>query len=335
MSQRFLPAAIILGLAAFGLVRLPASEPAAVAITRDKDDVRFTVGGEVVGIYHTGKEWAKPFLWPLKAPGNIAVTRGWPMEKEKTGSDDHIHQKSVWFTHGDVIPEGIEIKHKEKGVDGINFWGETAGHGVTVCVGVDEPKVDKNHGRVTTRNEWQTADGVKVMDETRTLHFYELGQARLFVFDIDLHASVTAITFGDTKEGSFGIRIADALREKGGNGTLENADGKKKMANCWGEKSAWCDYWGTIDGKPVGVAIFDDPGNAVPACWHSRDYGLMAANPFGRKKSGFPAMKDKTDVVKLAKGEHLKFRYGLLVHTGSTADAKVADVYQLFLKFKE
>jgi hypothetical protein len=316
----------LFGVAVLGLLPLTAAEPAKVGVTTDKESIRFTVGDEVVGVYLFGKEWAKPYMYPLNAPGGVAVTRTTPL--------DHIHQKSAWFTHGDVIPEGIELKHKEKGVAGVNFWTETPGHGVIACVSVDEPLVEKNHGRVTTHNEWRTGDGVKVMNETRTIHLYDLGKARLFVFDIDLHADVVPITFGDTKEGSFGVRMADELREKGGTGVMENADGKTKEENCWGMRSAWCDYAGKVDGKEVGVAIFDDPDN-TPACWHSRSYGLMAANPFGRDKAGFPAVKGKTDLVKLAKGEHLKLRYGLLVHSGSTADAKVGDAYKQFLEFKK
>src|SRR5207244_12334837 len=129
------------------------------------------------------------------------------------------------------------------------------------------------------------------------------GDARLFVFDIDLHADVCPITFGDTKEGAFGVRINDAIREEievnkkkeKGPGKIENAEGKAGEAECWGRPSAWCDYSGPSDGKTVGLAILTDPSNVVASCWHSRGYGLMAANPFGRDKSGFPAMKGKTD----------------------------------------
>src|SRR5262249_1849132 len=119
-----------------------------------------------------------------------------------------------------------------------------------------------------------------------------------------------------------------------GKGKLENADGKVNEKNIWGQKSPWCDYSGTLDGKVVGLAILDDPANNPTCCWHSRGYGLMAANPFGRDKS-FPAMKGKTDLVKLAKGEHLKLRYGVLIHPGDAKDGKVADYYQRFVKLKD
>src|SRR5262249_25218044 len=172
------------------------------------------------------------------------------------------------------------------------------------------------------------------------------GDTRLFVFDIDLHATVAPITFGDTKEGSFGIRINDQIREEKtvrvdgrtrtvkGTGKLENADGKVGERNCWGQRAAWCDYSGPINGKTVSLAILDDPKNPCPACWHSRGYGLMAANPFGRAQSGFPAMKGRTDLVRLAKGEHLKLRYGLLIHPGDAKEGMVEGYFQRFLKLK-
>jgi hypothetical protein len=315
-------------------VPLGAAEPADVTIDAGKEQITFSIGKDLVGKYNIGPTVAKPYLWPLNAPGNVPVTRSWPMVKGQAGeSSDHVHQKSAWFCHGDVIPEGIELKDKVKGVAGVDFWSEGPGAGKIICVDVGKPATDKNHGQITTKNEWRTAGGTKVLDEVRTIHLYDLGDARLFVFDIDLHASAVPITFGDTKEGSFGIRINDAIREeKNGKGKLENADGKVGEKSLWGQQSAWCDYSGPIDGKVVGLAVLDDPGNSSRACWHSRGYGLMAANPFGREKSGFPAMKGKTDLVKLAKGEHLKLRYGILLHSGDATAGKVADNYQKFVK---
>ncbi len=310
---------------------LPAAEPAGVAVTASKEHIEFSIGKDLVARYYIAPSVAKPYLWPLNAPGGVPVTRAWPLEKGQAGeSTDHVHQKSAWFGHGNVIPEGIELKDKVKGIEGVDFWSEAKGHGNIVCTQTGEPKLDKNHGQITTHNEWRTADGIKIIDETRTIHLYDLGGARLFVFDIDLHASVAPITFGDTKEGSFAVRVSDEIRQLKGNGKLVNAEGKTGEPGCWGQVSKWCDYSGTIAEKPVGIAIFDDPANPAPACWHSRGYGLHAANPFGREKSGFPAMQGKKDLVKLAKGDHFKLRYGLLVHTGDVKDGKVAEYYQKF-----
>ena len=114
----------------------------------------------------------------------MPVTRGWPIVKGAPGdvTTDHVHQKSVWFCHGDVIPEGIELKAKtaDRHGKGVDFWSEAKDkdgkprHGQMTVVKVGEPKqVAKNHVSVETHNEWKTPDGVKILDEVRVIHFLE------------------------------------------------------------------------------------------------------------------------------------------------------------------
>jgi hypothetical protein len=300
--------------------------------------------------YHVEPKYSKPIFWPVHAPNGAALTRSYPLEKGIPGeSTDHIHHKSIWFCHGDVIPEGIELKAKIKDVDGVDFWSEAKGHGNIVCTKIEKPRNTDGAAQVATHNEWRMADGTKIMDETRVIHFYDLGKARLLVLDIDLEASVCPITFGDTKEGSMGIRINDQIRDdKGksykdtsgtmvkvpGRGKLQNAEGKLGEKECWGHRSAWCDYSGPIDGKVAGLAILADPKNLYPSCWHARGYGLNAANPFGRDKSRFPDVLGNKDLVHLAKGEHMKLRFGLVLHDGDATAGGVAEVYQRFVDLR-
>lgn len=317
--------------ALWSVVVLLAAEPVTVKVTKGR--IEFRVGSAPVTVYHTAPSVAKPYFWPVLAPGDLAVTRDWPMEKGNAGeTTDHVHQKSAWFCHGDVIPDGIEIKQKIKGVTGVDFWSEALGHGIIACVEVGTPVVKDNVGTVVTRNEWRTADGTKILDEKRTLTLRTLDTGRLIEIDTELKASVCALTFGDTKEGSMGVRVADAIRLAGGpgKGMLTNAEGKSGEKEVWGMKSAWCDYSGTIEGKVAGIAVFDAATNNPPACWHARGYGLMAANPFGRAHAGFPAVKGQTELVRLAKGDTLKLRYALFAHTGDAKTGKVAAVYAGF-----
>ena len=60
----------------------------------------------------------------------------------------------------------------------------------------------------------------------------------------------------------------------------------------------------------------------------------MAANPFGRGHAGFSATKGRTDLVKLEKGQKLSFRYGLLLHDGDAASARVGDHFQRFVELR-
>lgn len=333
------------------LLALPLSARADdVSIAVGKDAIEFQAGKVVVAKYATAEGVAKPYLYPVLAPNGVGVTRAWPVEKGLPGeaTTDHIHQKSVWFCHGDVIPEGVELKIKSanKADKGVDFWSEakdkdgTARHGKIKCVKVGEPKQhDKTHASVETHNEWFTPDGVKIMDEVRTIHFIEGKEGRTFAFDIVLKATVCPITFGDTKEGSFGIRVHDGLRptEKTG-AVVTTAEGKtvtppvKDNMTIWGYPAAWIDYSGKLDGKEVGIAVFDHPTNPK-ANWHVRAYGLNAANPFARAHSGFPSQKETTSpLLKIEKGGEMKLKYAVYAHTGDAKTGKVAEAFEAFKK---
>ncbi|MFL5338804.1 MAG: PmoA family protein [Gemmataceae bacterium] len=316
------------------LVAAPAAAEPEIAATvaDDKASVEFHAGKQLVTRYHIGPAVAKPYFYPVLAPGGVPVTRDWPM---KTGAPqetkDHVHQKSAWFCHGDVIPEGLAVAPSgDTNVKGVDFWSEGKGHGVIVCVEVNPVKDDP--AAVLTRNEWRDSSGTRVLDEARTIRLRPAAGGYLLVVDIDLGASVRPLTFGDTKEGSMGVRVRDEIRlsAKPATGALTNSNDKSGENEVWGMLADWCDYSGAVDGQPVGIALFDDPANKPRACWHSRGYGLMAANPFGRKASGFPAMRDRDDLVKLAKGEHLKLRYGMFLHAGDVKDGKVAEAFAAF-----
>ncbi|GIW82050.1 MAG: hypothetical protein KatS3mg105_3857 [Gemmatales bacterium] len=300
------------------LLALPV-EAQQVSIEVKKESVDFLIDGKLAARYNKGPNVAKPYFWPVYAPNGEPITRGWPMiQPEDGGSTDHIHQKSLWFCHGEVIYGGKKV----------DFWSEHKGHGKIVCTKVAEPVSDKNHAYVATQNEWRTSDGKKILDETRTIHLFAFGKHRLLVFDIDLYANDGDITFGDTKEGSFGVRVNDRIREVKG-GKIENALGKTTAKACWGRKADWCDYSGRLGDDTVGVAIFDHPKNPARACFHVRNYGLMAANPFGRK--AFPDTNKDTKLVMLPNGKHLRFRYGVLIHPGDAKEGKVAAFYKKFL----
>lgn len=310
-----------------------AAEPAAT-IKVEKGKADFFLGEELVATYHFGPDVAKPYFWPVNAPGQIAVTRGWPMAKGlPKETTDHVHQKSAWFCHGDVIPEGVAVvPSSDKKVRGVDFWSETKGHGKIVCVKADS----FGEASLITRNEWTDSAGTKIMDETRTISVHAVSKGHLIVLDIDLEASVCPLTFGDTKEGSMGVRVSDEIQSKAKNPTaaLTNSSGRRDEKEVWGMLADWCDYSGEIGGKHAGIAVFDAPANPSRAAWHSRGYGLVAANPFGRAVAGFPARKGASDLVKLAKGAHLKLRYAMFLHAGDAKSGRVAEAFEVFTKMK-
>ena len=110
-------------------------------------------------------------------------------------------------------------------------------------------------------------------------------------------------------------------------GKLVNAQGSEREANVWGKQSEWVDYSGELDGETVGVVMMDHPGNPRhPTYWHSRGYGLHSINPFG--VSDFLNDKAQNGSLTLEAGEHVRFRYRVIVHPGASR-ASLAALYNV------
>ena len=113
-------------------------------------------------------------------------------------------------------------------------------------------------------------DGSIVCTDERTIRFYNRpGNERLFDFEITLQAPKDKpVTFGDTKEGSMAARLAETMRlthgkNKPGDGHIVMSTGVRD-AETWGKRADWCDYYGPVEGKIVGMAIFDSPRKPAP-----------------------------------------------------------------------
>ncbi len=249
------------------------------------------------------KHYAKPILYPLHGPGGVAVTRNYPMKAGVAGESlDHEHHKSVWFAHGDV--------------NGLDFWSEKAriaNHDVQLLN--EEPN---NWPGFVTKNSWLDGD-TPILSEQATLRFANRGDVCFVDFEFLLTAQID-VRFGDTKEGTFAIRTHPNLQLKRDDASLlvghaENSAGQTD-GDIWGQCAKWVSYFGQIDGVDMGIAIFDHPENLRhPTTWHARDYGLVAANPFGLHD--FLKKPANSGDFELPKGNQLKLRYRLAIYRGN------------------
>ncbi len=307
------------------LVLLATTAHAQNAISLTKGDSKITVkiGDEFFTEYLYGKERSKPILYPIHAPGGIRMVRNHPIAKsaedQPVEAKDHPHHESLWYTHGDV--------------NGISFWHIGKGKMGTI---VQKKLVKAEGDTIVSKNDWISPKGeVQCSDET-TITFGTTEGARTIDYTVTIHASSGDVTFGDTKEGSMGIRTHPNLRLRNGsgvttaNGSALNSNGEKGKG-IWGKNAAWVAYWGKVDDKPVGLGIFDHPSNPRhPTTWHARDYGLIAANPFGL--SNFQGKKRGAGNMTIKNGESVTFKYRFVFYAGDPESAGVGKMYDAWAK---
>ena len=194
-----------------------------------------------------------------------------------------------------------------------------------------EIKSGPKSGKITALFDGLAPDGKPIMTETRTYTFYSGPDLRTVDFDIRIDP-IEKLTFNDTKEGTFGIRLATSMSEDR-TGRMQNAEGKQGEKNVWGKRSSWVDYAGQVNGKLVGVAIMDHPSNPRhPTYWHSRAYGLFAANPFGIRD--FTGDKTQNGSMTVEPGHPVRFRYRVVIHEGNAEQAGIAALWQKYSETK-
>lgn len=321
---RLTPAATVLAcsfLSSF-ILNAAAASSQGVQITELPDRLRIEINGHLFTEYHF-KDVPRPYFYPVLGPDDLAMTRNWPMKTTPDEEHDHKHHRSLWFAHGSV--------------NGHDFWSEEKEFGKTVHERFTKIESGQSQGVIQSKNNWIAADGTLVCTDDRIVRIYNPGQAneRVFDFEITLHASQGPVALGDTKEGTMAIRLAETMRLKGkvGHGHIVLSTGVRD-GDTWGKRADWCDYYGPVDEKTVGVAIFDHPSNPRhPTWWHVRDYGLFAANPFG--EHDFENLKDKSaGNLVIPAGKSLTFRYRFYLHAGDDQQAKVAERYKEYTQTK-
>jgi sugar phosphate isomerase/epimerase len=288
------------------------------------DDVdkklRIEINGKLFTEYNF-QDVPRPFFYPVIGPTGVPIIRHYPMKDiNPDEAKDHVHHKSLWFTHGEV--------------NGQDFWGEGSRSGKVVHDKFLKVSSGRKVGVIQSKNKWVAKSGEVVCTDTRTHRFYNRQDGQVMDFEITFHASEGKVVLGDTKEGSMAIRLTPTMRLKGkvGKGHIVNSEGDTD-GSTWGKRAAWCDYYGPVEGETVGVAIFDHPQNPKhPTWWHVRDYGLFTANPFG--VHNFERKEKGVGDITIPAGESLTFKYRFYFHKGDDKQGKVARHYREYATTK-
>ena len=289
--------------------------PRVVLTDNGRGQVAVVIGDEAFTTYHYAGSGKRPYCYPVLGPDSVQMTRSYPMIPDLPGeSTDHPHQRSLWTAFGDV--------------NGADDWAEVPPESALIVhQSFSALESGPVFGRIVEQLDWTTADGKKLMGEEREILFFNTpADHRLLDWSVSLRATYGPVRLGDTKEGGIlSVRVNSAMEGARG-GVIENGCGGIGEAECWGKPAPWCDYSGTVDGRHVGIAVFDwreNPG--YPTNWHVRDYGLMTANIFGQSYFYDSPLYNGDRVIQ--PGASLDFRYRVFIHNGDAGQGGVGGRY--------
>jgi hypothetical protein len=215
----------------------------------------------------------RPYFANVHAPNGVQVTRSYPIDPVvNKGNDDHdTFHPGIWLAFGDV--NTMDVWRNKARVWHAHF--------------VEEPGAPKEpeHATFTVLNTYEATSGPD--DNT----FYESCRYDVYALDIGwfiisqsaFQSRKGTITFGDQEEMGLGVRLQTPLTVKLGSGAILNSEKGRNEYGTWGFPAKWCSYYGKTEKGLTGVTVMPGPENFRPSWFHTRDYGLMVANPFGKK----------------------------------------------------
>jgi len=284
--------------------------PVAIHFERDELSLRVLAASNLVAVYRFADPPA-PTFHPVIGPTGTNVLREYPFAQVPGESRDHPHHRGIWLAHGDV--------------NGHDFW--SSRHGERI-VPVAFLELNDRTGRFVTSNHWVAA-GQLIAADTRAWSILALGDGSLLLDLVwRLYAADRDIVLGDTKEGTFALRLATALQcDPPGSGTLINSEGDSGTA-AWGRRARWCRASGRHGGNEISVLLFDHPANpGHPNGWHIRTYGLLAANPFARKSFG---LEEAAAAFRIAAGHAVVFRWRVALLPGRATPADIEAMWRMW-----
>lgn len=294
-----------------------------VQLKKGKNQIDVLIEGRPFTTYYFYPQVSKPYLMPLRTTAGLVISRPFPVINDVSKGDSKTpsfepHQRPLYFSHGDI--------------DGLNFWGEQVfqpyyhegpkqAYGFMRVEKVEQPSGNSIRATFSLESPNKRAIG----EETQVFTFAGDERTRTIDCEFSIHATNGPITMGDTKEGTFAIRLGPELSAP--RGKMINSEGGAGEEQIWGKRADWVDYSGSINGRPVGIVVFESPKSfRHPTTWHARGYGLLAANPFGLREFTKDPKRDGSWTI--PEGQSLDFRYRVVIYDGQLSPERLKQMYR-------
>lgn len=317
---------LILALAIALLIwpRPAAASSPTVRLVQGADRVDVQIGERTVATYvYADPAVPRPYFCNILTIEGSRVTRNHPPDPiaNKDNDDHQTYHLGLWLAFGDM--------------NGNDYWRNKAR---IRHVSLRElPGSAPNTGRFSVVNVYESMEspGASICEETCVYTIHAEDAAYYIICESAFRALDGDLAFGDQEEMGFGVRLNTPLTVTFGDGTLLNSAGAANEKGTWGKTADWCAGMGHVGGRLVGAMLMPDPRNFRPSWFHSRDYGLIVANPFARKAMTAPDDEQvPPDSTRVSIGKPLRLGFALCVFERPATDTPgLTGFYDTYLKF--
>jgi len=269
------------------------AQPAVTAV-KSNSKIDILINNNLFTSYIFSQDEKYPFFFPVNGPSNASVT--------SMRNGNYPHHSSLFF--------GCDK------VNGGNYWQEGLDRGQIISLRAEI--IESGGDKVVIEDEciWKRPGANSPIKDLRKITVQALSD-EVFQLDFDVTMEMLLdVTILKNNHSLFSGRMDPDLAVING-GVMINAEGQLSEKGTFGQASPWIDYSGKRGDKIEGMAIMQHPSNKwYPSPWFTRDYGFFSPTPM------YWPEDDKGILLK--KGEVIKLRYRVLVHSGNHDAADIA-----------
>ena len=300
MNMIKLKISIVLLLLIVGFSQIKAAKITAVKVG---SKINVTIDGKYFTSYIFSSDEKYPFFYPVNGPlsgGSVTSMR----------NGEYSHHSSLFF--------GCDL------VNGGNYWQEGLERGRIISVNAEILQEGGDTVIISDECIWSRPGAISPIKDSRKITI-TAPSVNVRQMDVEITMEMLIdVHIRKTNHSLFSARMAVDLSVKNG-GTMVNAEGAKGEKDTFGKPSPWIDFYGKRGEFIEGLAIMQHPSNPwYPSPWFTRDYGFISPTPMYWPENG--------EETFLKKGETLKLRYRVFVHGGSSEDAKIGELFEIYKK---
>ena len=234
----------------------------------------------------------RPFFQDIYTPGGMRATRPLPPDPNAEDTDHDTMHPGLWLAFGDL--NGLDYWRNKAEIRHIRF--------------VEQGTAENDRLFFETENHYLDAAGANVIcREIARFEFRMVGRDFRLDWTSTLSTDLPELRFGHQEEMGLGLRLTRPLTVKKGEGRIDCSNGGVDEKGTWGQKAQW--WAASVPGLPdpttgnstrrgIRIQAVFEPGDR-PFWGHTRDYGLIVANPTPRPGAGVDSISipSKTPVV--------------------------------------
>lgn len=237
------------------------------SVSQTADGVDISLGGQkITSFIKCDRSVHRPFFKDVHTPQGFRVTRNYPPLKAVEDTDHETMHPGIWLAFGRL--------------NGQDYW-RNRSEILTESILLEKSDFDHSCAFSTINSYLISGSSQPAIRETTRYEFRKNQHGIEWIWTAKLEPLNSILELGHQEEMGLGVRLSSPLTVKrNGSAHMINSQEGVNEKGTWGKPAHWWSAFETDEkGRKTGIRIEAKAYPEINFWGHTRDYGLIVANP--------------------------------------------------------